>query len=126
MKDYEADEILWPIVKEIPSFWESLEWTNDGRLLWNFIRRYDPVILSAPTKHDVRSFSGKMHWIQQNLDMDTHWVFTKAKHKSLIAEPGRILIDDFEPNIRKWKEAGGLGILHKNAEETIRILEVLL
>jgi hypothetical protein len=36
-----------------------------------------------------------------------------------------ILIDDWEPNIAEWNAAGGIGILHKNTEDTIQRLKKL-
>ena len=39
------------------------------------------------------------------------------------ATPETILIDDTEDVIANFNEAGGIGILHKDAEETIRILK---
>lgn len=39
--------------------------------------------------------------------------------------PGDILIDDMEKNITRWVEAGGVGILHVNAADTIEQLKAL-
>ena len=36
-----------------------------------------------------------------------------------------ILIDDFASNIKRWEAAGGIGILHKNANDTIQQLKKL-
>jgi hypothetical protein len=30
-----------------------------------------------------------------------------------------ILIDDYDQNIKEWQAKGGIGILHKNAADTI-------
>jgi hypothetical protein len=36
-----------------------------------------------------------------------------------------ILIDDYPENIREWEAKGGIGILHKNAADTIARLKKL-
>jgi hypothetical protein len=46
----------------------------------------------------------------------------KAITKQKYAALNGILIDDYEKNIAQWREAGGIGILHKNARETIKQL----
>jgi len=35
------------------------------------------------------------------------------------------LIDDFETKVKPFTEAGGIGILHLGAKNTIKILELL-
>lgn len=48
-----------------------------------------------------------------------------SKDKQNFGKPKDILIDDREPNIQRWEEMGGIGILHTSAEETIRKLKEL-
>ena len=48
------------------------------------------------------------------------------KHKTDYATPNSILIDDTEDIIIAFNKAGGIGILHKDAGETIEKLKVLL
>ena len=38
------------------------------------------------------------------------------------ASPNSILIDDREDNIKGWIDAGGIGILHTSADNTINTL----
>ena len=47
------------------------------------------------------------------------------KTKSNYAKENAILIDDFASNIKRWEAAGGIGILHKNANDTIQQLKQL-
>ena len=42
------------------------------------------------------------------------------------AKPGSVLIDDRPKNINAWIDAGGIGILHKNAADTIAQLQDLI
>jgi hypothetical protein len=50
-------------------------------------------------------------------------IFVPAAQKAKFAAPNHILIDDMEKNITAWEAAGGIGILHKNATDTINTLK---
>lgn len=46
------------------------------------------------------------------------------KHKYKYAEKGYVLIDDDRQNIEDWNNAGGIGILHRDALTTIALLKL--
>jgi hypothetical protein len=48
------------------------------------------------------------------------------KVKKFFAMKGNVLVDDTEDVIVAFNEAGGIGILHKNVDETINRLKELL
>ena len=48
-----------------------------------------------------------------------------SKNKQKHAAPNHILIDDRKDNIERWEAAGGVGILHTNAKNTIACLKKL-
>ena len=45
-----------------------------------------------------------------------------AKDKQNHCKPGDILIDDSDQNIDQWNAAGGIGILHTSAKDTLKEL----
>jgi hypothetical protein len=49
-------------------------------------------------------------------------IVDSAQHKKNYAWTNKILVDDYDKNIRAWRGAGGVGILHKNARQTIKEL----
>ena len=100
-------------------FWSLMPWIKDGKELWNFIKKYNPTILSAPT-HDPTSKSGKIKWIKRELGSNIEYILEWDKYK--YAKPNHILIDDSESKITPWKEHGGIGILHTSARDTIEQL----
>jgi phenylalanyl-tRNA synthetase alpha subunit len=51
------------------------------------------------------------------LDQDK-WKYARSKND--------ILIDDFKNKLNKWVEAGGTGILHNDATDTIRVMEEIM
>jgi len=132
---------FWGIISEKgEEFWANMEWMADGKILWNYFKKYDPIILSAPSRDDT-SKTGKVKWLEKNIpDLKNHYVQTKARrggdkvsHVILnnmkyryATGPEDILIDDKSKNIRAWEEAGGTGILHKSANDTIQKYELLL
>lgn len=118
------DKEFWnPIDKAGYDFWIKLPWMKDGKKLWDYVKKYNPEILSAPSKQDD-SRVGKHDWVKRELP-DTHLILRSAKNKKEFATPTSILIDDMEKNIKSWTESGGIGILHKSTENTIKELKKL-
>lgn len=102
--------LFWNKVDTTPEFWPSLEeyeWSQD---LFKVCQKYGEVfICSTPSRHP-NSSAGKVCWLQK-------WAGSRfrdyilTEHKYLLAGPDRILIDDSDTNIFKFKEHGGHGIL---------------
>lgn len=141
-KEYEkkhGKNSIWPLIDHRGiKFWKRLPWKKDGRELWDYIKRYTPIILSAPSK-SPDSVKGKLYWLKLNLGINEknpakkveEWdgsqkVILTADKGAFAKSKNDILIDDRRPNIDKWTEAGGTGILHNDSTDTIRILEEIL
>jgi cytidyltransferase-like protein len=102
-------------------YWKDLDWMSDGKTLWNYIKQYNPYILTAPSK-DPGSRTGKKEWVER-LDNMKNIYFRKAQSKSDFAGKNKILIDDREDTIESWRAKGGIGILHTSAADTIEQLK---
>ena len=62
----------------------------------------------------------KIYWIRKHVDPKVIVTATiKGEDKAAFARPNHVLIDDRKSNIKAWTEAGGVGILHRSAEDTI-------
>ena len=119
--EHRNDTRFWdPINKAGYDFWINLEWMDDGHKLWDFISPYNPEILSAPSRQ-TESRVAKHDWVERELP-GTHLILRSAEHKKDFASPNSILIDDREDNIKGWIDAGGIGILHTSADDTINAL----
>jgi PAS domain-containing protein len=119
--EHRSDSKFWePIEKAGYDFWINMGWMPDGRILWDFISPYNPIILSAPSRQ-VESRIGKKDWVDRELP-GTQLILRSAKHKKDFASPDAILIDDREDNINGWIESGGVGILHTSSSKTINEL----
>jgi hypothetical protein len=73
--------------------------------------------LGINEKHPARKFE---EWD------GTQKVILTADKGAFAESKNDILIDDRRPNIDKWTEAGGTGILHNDSTDTVRILEGII
>ena len=104
-------------------FWVGMNWMSDGKQLWNYIKKYEPILLSSPSRSNY-SRMGKRIWRKRNLP-STKLILAQAANKQNYADPDSILIDDRESNIDQWIKAGGIGILHTDTASTISKLKEL-
>ena len=120
----------WPIFIENEEF-KTLEWHQGGRELLEFIKLYSDVkveILSSSggLKHHKLVKKQKKHWLKSKLINYKANIVPARKHKTEYATSKTILIDDTEQIIIDFNKAGGIGILHKNIDETLAKLKTLL
>ena len=104
-------------------FWVGMPWMSDGKTYWDYIKEYNPILLSSPSRSST-SRLGKRLWVKNNLP-GTKLILAQAKDKQNYAQSDRILIDDRPSNIDQWRASGGIGILHISASDTIRQLKDL-
>jgi len=121
---------LWPIInyriKKGWTVWGNLPLMSDAMELWDFVKDKDPTILTATglSGYDYVS-AEKRGWCLRHLgDVDVITVET-GREKAASASEGDILIDDRIKNIEHWITAGGVGILHTSAADTIKELKKL-
>jgi hypothetical protein len=117
-------------------YWANLDWQPGGKELWDYIKEYNPYILTAPSvnfdlPYDQRynreyneSMQGKLEWVQRLSNMRKIY-FASAVNKPKFAGSNKILIDDRKDTIDSWNANGGIGILHTSAENTIKQLKEL-
>lgn len=108
-------------------FYGAMEPMPDAFVLWSYIKKYDPIILSA-TGRVKNAHTEKLDWISRYLGeeyVDTAILTSTSAEKARYADSKSILIDDRDKSINPWIEAGGIGILHKSANDTIKRLQEL-
>jgi len=106
------------IAKAGEKYWSEMPWMSDGKFLWKYVKQFNVKILSAPI-HAKSSHTGKKKWVQKNLGRDIELILSPSNKKYRYADSKSILIDDRESNIKEWRKAGGIGILHTDAKTTI-------
>jgi len=119
-------EFWQPVDSGGPAFWASLDWTSDGKQLWNYIKKYKPNILSSPSRSQT-SRIGKQVWVKTHIPRTQYkdLLLYPRHEKQLFAGENRILIDDLAKTIDEWNAKGGIGILHTSAANTIKQLKEL-
>ena len=104
-------------------FWLNLKWMPDGKALWQYLEPQNPILLSAPSREESSKI-GKRMWVKRELP-GTRLLLKAAKYKQDYATPNSILIDDRVDNIERWNAAGGIGVCHTSAIDTIKQLKQL-
>ena len=118
-----GDDFWDPIKVAGVGFWAGLKWMSDGQELWDYLKPFNPVLLSAPSR-EQSSRIGKHVWVKHKIP-GTKLILRYAKQKQELATPESILIDDRQINIDQWEAAGGIGILHTSTANTIQQLQKL-
>ena len=104
-------------------FWVGMPWMEDGKQYWNYIKKYNPILLSSPSRSEI-SRLGKRLWVRNQLP-GVKLILARSKDKQNYSGENKILIDDRPSNIIEWRSKGGIGILHISASNTIKQLKEL-
>ena len=106
LKKQTSEEEFWEFVDAMgEEFWSEMPWMPNGSQLWDFIKTYDPIILTSPSYQNT-SRLGKTQWVQQNLKPKPPVEFKFGEAKADFATPTSILIDDKPSNLSAWKAEG--------------------
>jgi hypothetical protein len=119
---------MWRHINSADRWWHDLPLMWDAKVLWEFIAPYNPSILTGCPKSGFEAADqGKRELCRRELSETVEVITCFSRNKPLhMKQPGDILIDDLHKNIKRWNEAGGVGILHRNAYDTIKKLKVVL
>ena len=108
----------------------------DAKKLWNFIGKYNPIMLTAiprESRGDIskQAASDKTKWMKKNFNLkQSDMRAVSRQDKQQFAKDGRdgrpnVLIDDHLGNIKEFRSKGGIGIHHTSASDTINQLKDL-
>jgi hypothetical protein len=116
-------EKFWSFIDEENGvkFWVGMQWMKDGKELWEYIKKYNPTLLSAPSRNN-ESRLGKRLWVKNNLP-GVKLILASASKKQNYSGRNKVLIDDRKDNVDQWRSQGGIGILHTNIQDTIKQLQ---
>lgn len=111
---------------------ETLDWWYGGPELITYLtkNRLDVEILSSSggNKYHDEVVEQKKKWIE-TFNLPDNWpvnIVAGRKKKAEFATPDSILIDDTEDVIQAFRAAGGIGIHHKDYNNTIMLLDIYL
>jgi len=108
------------------TIFDELDKMPDADVLWSYLVKYDPDILTATGYPTEKATAEKIRWVTNNLNGYIHiYMTTSGAEKHKYAASNHILIDDRMKAIGPWRKAGGIGILHTSAADTISQLQKL-
>jgi 5'(3')-deoxyribonucleotidase len=125
--------LMQPLLEDDEEWWANLPFLEEGKKIWSIISKLEPkpIILTSPMNQNEKkgSIEGKKRWIKTNLELSTNVevIFSHDKYEYAVKDgKAAILIDDFEKNIRLFKQHGGHIIHHVNsAKDSLNILAAL-
>lgn len=119
------ERYLWAtITKHYPHFYAELEWMPDGKELWEFVKFYNPTILTGTPRSVKAAKNDKLVWCGEELGKDVPVIAGPTRDKPLHAKPGDILVDDRVRTKAGWEAVGGIFILHTSAKQSIEELKL--
>lgn len=103
---------------------------EDAQNLWDYVLPYAPTIMTA-TGHSLKHAGiEKTYWAWNNLSHKKVITCRDGADKAGLIHPDlmhkSILVDDRLKAIDPWIDAGGIGILHTSAKDSIEALKQLL
>lgn len=122
--DQLPEGLMWAVIKKTPDFYNKLDWTPDGKELWNFIKDFQGVqLLTGVPRGFKEAVNQKNSWCRRELGSKYNVICCSTKDKPLYATKGAILIDDRLKIADEWIAKGGIFIYHTSAENTINELQ---
>ena len=118
------DAEMWRHINSIDHFFRELPPMEGADYLYRELSRYGMEVIAltgCPRNYYQRAALQKREWAREHIDPNMFVLpVVGGKNKFLFMHnPGDILIDDFDKNLKPWREYGGVGILHRNVEDTI-------
>jgi hypothetical protein len=111
------------IIAEGNDFWASLARLPGTEALGQACVNASALALTGSVVGLDECVSGKKTWCEKELKLPPkRTLVVKSQDKFHWCRPGDVLLDDTEKNIKAWRCAGGIGILHRSPDESLRRL----
>ena len=104
----------------LPDAWKLVDYCLNSGI-------HTEILTAAGTVNRTLVIRDKIDWIRRYIS--PYWIIIptfKGSQKAAFAHKKAVLIDDRQRNIDAWVEAGGIGILHKTANDTIEQLDEII
>ena len=127
--DSKTKRRFWGAIKRYENdgheFWGEMDFMPDGRILWDYIKKYDPIVLTASGSVGDAPRE-KREWVAKHLGPSVKCIVVSAgADKASYAASNHILIDDASKAIKPLAAAGGIPVFHRSALESIQELQRL-
>jgi 5'(3')-deoxyribonucleotidase len=129
-RDKKSDSKMWSRIgyyqKQGGRFWYDCDLMDDAQELFDYVKQFNMEILTACGNASFGAGQQKIEWVAKYFGTDVKVnLVEKSKDKAAYATPTTILIDDKMKSIEPFRAAGGIGILHTSAQDTIQQLAAL-
>lgn len=122
-----GEDDFWKSLNQIDDFFYNLSPLPDAHDLMDYLRPFDPIILTAATRHRPTSCNEKIRWVADVFGPEQRVITVLGgKNKHWHCRRGDILIDDWEAHANLWRSKGGIWITHRNVPQTLKELKVIL
>ena len=104
----------------LPDAWKLVDYCLNSGI-------HTEILTAAGTVNRTLVIKDKIDWVREHIHPS--WIVIptfKGSQKAAFAHKKAVLIDDYQENIDSWVEAGGIGILHKTADQTIKELNEII
>lgn len=95
---------FWKKIDSIHDWWETIPPTEECIEFLKIASQYDSHICTSPASNP-NCAAGKLRWLRKHTKFDRNVVITPQKW--LCAGPGKVLIDDTDKQIDKFKQVLG-------------------
>lgn len=119
------DNVDWKKIEGVKDYYLSIPPMKDMWTLWRYVAKYEPTILTGVPSSINEAADNKRAWVRKYLGIDVPVITCLSKEKCLNAQPGDVLIDDWDKYQSLWVEKGGVWITHTDAATTIERLKQL-
>ena len=124
------DDLMWERIRTVEHFYDKLEPMAGAVEMFNklweqFGDRVEILTgIPKPKRGILTAGDDKKHWAQRMLrqDLKVNIVY-RAEKPNFCKGKDYILIDDLPVNIKDWETCGGTGILYKDPEKTLALIE---
>ena len=118
----EPGAVDWDALRRLGDFYANVAVLPDGRLLWDQMTAWRPVVLTALPYSIPEVADYKRDWVRRHLGEEVKIICCKSRTKYLYARPGDILVDDRDVDREAWVAAGGVFIAYRSAREVMDAL----
>ena len=122
----EEDDLMWERIRAVEHFYDRLEPMPGAVEMFCKVRAaYGERVeiltgIPKPKRGILTAGEDKTSWVRRLLGEDVKVnIVYRSEKVNYCTGPTCILIDDFPVNIEEWEAAGGIGVLHRNPEETL-------
>lgn len=126
----EYSDNMWEYIEKVDHFFYKLEvlpyaWQLLAYLEYENIHYEFLTSTCLPTGTLWQCQADKVRWVQRKLNSAVQVnCVTNWRHKKWFCTgKDDILIDDLDRNCKDWESVGGIAILHKNFDDTIKQLK---